>query len=462
MAEKTSQQQNTDPQRPDGATREFAPVPESLLYRLRGRLRGRLSEEVYIILLSILSGCLIGGAAWALKRLVALVSRFSIDRVADSLGWWTTLLLPLAGVLLAGIFQRYILRRQLYHGVDRLQADFASGRDRLPAALTFSPILACAVTLGFGGSAGSEGPIAYSGAAIANNVGRLFGASGKGLRALMAVGAGAGIAAIFKAPVGGALFTLECLGIGSGPLTAIALMAGCVCAGLTASALSGFTPDIRFEAAAPFDWHLTLPLLALAVFCGLYSAYYSAIMARMTRWFEGIRSPWRRNIVSGLIIGCLVFTFPALFGEGYGVIGGILGGNPEAAVFRSPLSATHLPPGTLLIAACLGIMAVKAFATSATNSGGGVAGDFAPTLFAGAVCGYFFATAAGTLFGIDLPAADFACYGMAAVMAGAVRAPLMAMFIVTEMTATPGTLLPAAIAAAVSYAVTRLIEHARE
>ncbi len=458
MEEQTSQQQTTPRHKTGAGPGRFSPVPESLLYRLRHRM----SEEVWVILMSILAGCLIGGAAWALKRLIAMVSGFTAGYAADRLGWWAMLFLPLAGVLLVGMFQRYILRREIYHGVDRLQADFAAGRSRLPVVLTFSPVLACAVTLGFGGSAGSEGPIAYSGAAIANNIGRLFGTSDKGLRTLMAVGAGAGIAAIFKAPVGGALFTLECLGIGSGPLTAIALFAGCVCAGLTASALSGFTPNIPFDTFRPFDWHLTLPLCALAVFCGIYAAYYSRIMARMTRWFEGMRPPWRRNVVSGLIIGLLVFAFPALFGEGYGVIGGLLGGEPEGTVFRSPLLHGGLPPGTLLLAVCFGVMAVKAFATSSTNSGGGVAGDFAPTLFAGAVCGFFFAKTAGALFGADLPVADFACYGMAAVMAGAVRAPLMAMFIVTEMTCRPEALPPAAIAAAVAYAVARMIERARE
>lgn len=422
------------------------------------RLRGRMGEDVWIIILAMVAGCLIGGAAWGLKRLIALVSRLSVG-CADHFGWWTMLLLPLVGILLTGIFQRYILHREIYHGVDRLQDDFARGQSRLPVVLTFSPVLACALTLGFGGSAGSEGPIAYAGSAIGNNVGHLFGATDRGLRAMMAIGAGAGIAGIFKAPVGGALFTLECLGIGSGPLTAIALFAGCVCAGLTALALSGFTPDIAVDTLAPFDWHLTLPLLALALFCGIYSAYYSRIMARMTSWFEGMRSPWRRNIVSGLIVGALLFIFPALFGEGYGVVGGIINGHPEAAVFRSPLAlpALGLDPGVTLLAVCFGVMAVKAFATSATNSGGGVAGDFAPTLFAGAVCGYFFARMAGVLFGIDLPTGEFAVYGMAAVMAGAVKAPLMAMFIVTEMTATPSALLPAAIAAAVSYVVASIL-----
>lgn len=441
----------------DDGKRGFAPLPLGFM----ARLRGRMSEDVYLVVLAILAGCLIGCAAWALKWLIARVSDFSINYVVDRLGWWTALFMPLVGILLASIYQRYVIRREIYHGVDRLQNDLAAGRSLLPVELTYSPILACAVTLGFGGSAGSEGPIAYAGAAIGNNMGRLFGASDKGLRTMMAIGAGAGIAGIFQAPVGGALFTYECLGVGGAPLTAIALFAACLCAGLTASALAGFVNDVSFAGATSFDWRMTLPLVALAVFCGIYSAYYSAIMKRMTRWFEGMGSPWTRNVVSGIIVGALLFTFPALFGEGYGVVGHLLNGHPEAATLRSPLLRLGLQPATLLLLVCFGIMLVKAFATSSTNSGGGVAGDFAPTLFAGAICGFFFAKMCGVLFGADLPVADFVCYGMAAVMAGAVRAPLMAMFLVTEMTGQSGALLPVAIAAAVSCAVARAIESAR-
>ncbi len=455
--DKFQQNERGDDSVTDDGTRRFAPLPLGIM----ARLRGRLGEDVYLVVVAILAGCLIGCAAWALKWLIARVSDFSINCVVDRLGWWTTLLLPLVGILLASIYQRYVIHREIYHGVDRLQADLAAGRAVLPVDLTFSPILACAATLGFGGSAGSEGPIAYAGAAISNNVGRLLGASDKGLRTLMAIGAGAGIAGIFQAPVGGALFTFECLGVGGSPLMVIALFAACLCAGLTASALAGFVSDISFAGATSFSWQMTLPLMALAVFCGIYSAYYSDIMKRMTLWFEKMRSPWTRNVVSGLIVGALLFAFPALFGEGYGVVGHLLNGDTDAATLRSPLLRLGLEPSTLLLVVCLGIMLVKAFATSSTNSGGGVAGDFAPTLFVGAVCGFFFAKISGLLFGVELPVADFVCYGMAAVMAGAVRAPLMAMFLVTEMTGQGGLLLPVAIAAGVSCAVAKAVESAR-
>lgn len=456
MSEQTSQQQLPAATRGAGGgdTRRHR---GSIL----SRLRASAGEDMWIFLAAMLSGVIIGLAAWALKGLIAAISRFSVYGVVDRLGWWSVVLLPVVGILIVGIFQRYIIRRELYNGEARLRADFARGRYLMPVALTYSPIIGCAVTLGFGGSAGAEGPIAYSGAAIGDNIGRLLGISGRGLRKMMAIGAGAGIAAIFKAPVGGALFTLECLGIGSSLMTTLALFAGCVSAGMTEYAVSGMTPNINFPAFTNFDWHLTLPLISLGLFCGIYSAYYSTVMGVFSRLFRRVSSPWARNIISGLTIGILVFTFPALFGEGYGVISGILEGHPETTVFRSPLLHLSIPPGSMLLFVCFGVLALKAIGTASTNNGGGVAGDFAPTLFAGAVLGYFFARMAGVLFGAELPVADFAFYGMVGVMAGAIRAPLMAMFIVTETTMQPTALLPVAVAATLSYAVARLIERAR-
>ena len=103
-------------------------------------------------------------------------------------------------------------------------------------------------------------------------------------------------------------------------------------------------------------------------------------------------------------------------------------------------------------------MMCKAFATSSTNSGGGVAGDFAPTLFAGAVLGLVFALGLNSLFGLDLPVGTLAFIAMAGVMSGAVKAPLMAMFLVAETTGVMNMLLPLAIVSAISYGVTKLLK----
>lgn len=95
---------------------------------------------------------------------------------------------------------------------------------------------------------------------------------------------------------------------------------------------------------------------------------------------------------------------------------------------------------------------VKSFACTATNSGGGVAGDFAPTLFAGCMAGFFFGGILNMLFGLSLPLGNCALIAMAGAMAGIIKAPLMAMFIVVEMTGYYGMMFPVAICSVTSYA----------
>ncbi|MDE6527664.1 MAG: chloride channel protein, partial [Muribaculaceae bacterium] len=102
-----------------------------------------------------------------------------------------------------------------------------------------------------------------------------------------------------------------------------------------------------------------------------------------------------------------------------------------------------------------GLLLVKAFATASTTSGGGVAGDFAPSLFAGCVAGCFFAVLVNALFDTGLPVGYFGFFGMGAVMAATQRAPLMAIFLTVEMGAAYRLLLPVVIVSTVSYMVFR-------
>lgn len=110
-----------------------------------------------------------------------------------------------------------------------------------------------------------------------------------------------------------------------------------------------------------------------------------------------------------------------------------------------------------LVPVFVGILLVKSFACYATNSGGGVAGDFAPTLFAGCMAGALFAFGADSMGLCQLPAGNFAVAGMAGVMAGVIRAPFMAIFLTIEMSFSSGLLLPVAICSCVSYFVSKSI-----
>ena len=176
-------------------------------------------------------------------------------------------------------------------------------------------------------------------------------------------------------------------------------------------------------------------------------------MDRMDRGFRRISNPWLRNVIGGAILALCVFSFPVLYGEGYGVMAQILGGDVsklvEGSIFRD------FGGLWLTVGAAAAICLVKPFACSSTNSSGGVAGDFAPTLFAGCMVGLLYALVLN-YWGIDIPLTDFAYLGMGAVMAGAIRAPLMALFIVLEMTATFTLFWPMLIVTALSYFVVRL------
>lgn len=422
--------------------------------------RSVLPPKVRLFTAAVIIGIIAGCGAALLKKLIALISGALLPLLPGAVPDWSLLVIPVVGIVLTGIYQRYILHRRISHGVDQLVNDLAGKRYRLSPKLIYAPIVASSLTLGFGGSAGSEGPIAYAGAAIGSNAGRLLGLDRKTLYILLGCGAGAGIAGIFKAPVGGALFTLEVLGMTLTTVSVISLFAATVSAALTAYILSGFTMDIIWTHNPGFDPAVTLPVIVLGVFCGIYSVYYSAVMKRMQRVYESIGNSWLRNIISGLALALALFAFPALYGEGYGVIGRVLNCASPDDFSHSPVLL--LGDGVWTLPCVLaGILILKCFACSASNSGGGVAGDFAPTLFAGCIAGLFFSLMAGLLFDIELAPQIFAYAGMAGVMAGVIRAPLMAIFLTAEMCNGFDYLLPLVAVSLISYGMVKAVTHTK-
>lgn len=418
-------------------------------------LRAKISGRHMLMLSAVVTGVIVGLCAFILKRLIGGVSHLLTDYFNPDSFNLTILIWPLVGILLTGIYQRYILRHEIYHGVDRLGMAVNKRHYNLPFYLCYAPILASTLTLGFGGSAGSEGPIAYTGAAIGSNIGRKLRLDSRGMRFIIACGAAAGIAGIFKAPVGGALFAIEVLSIELSVLAILAIFVASIASWLMAFVCSGCTIDLAFHHMESLDGSLLPWVILLGVFCGLYSIYYSAVMHRMVCLYGNMKNPWIKNILSGSIVAVCVFLFPPLWGEGYGFIAEVLNGNASMITGYSLFSS--MPGGqTLFVILAAAIIVVKPFATSSSNSGGGVAGDFAPTLFAGCITGYLFAAASNAFCGTHLPVGDFALMGMGAVMAGALRAPLMAIFLAIEMSGAYLLMLPVVLTAAISYVMVHL------
>lgn len=414
----------------------------------------RLGHAPVLFMLAFVTGLAAGACAALLKFAIRWLSRMLAGNLPSSWPDWMLAVLPVTGILLTGIFVRYILRHDITHGVNRIIRRLRRHDYKMHPGSVWGPMVASSLTLGFGGSAGAEGPIAYIGAGIGSNLARIFGLSPRDMKILLGCGAAAGIAGIFKSPVGGFLFTLEVLRMQLATVSVMAVMTATVTAALVAYMLSGFTLDFPGIQAPSFAPGLTGWFFILGVFIGIYALYYSAMMVRMQKFYDSVRNPWLRNLSGGVVLAAALMMFPALYGEGYGVIRSLLSGDPAPLLRGSVLE--HADPAYALLLAALLIVLVKTFATSASNSAGGVAGDFAPALFAGAVGGMLFAVSINAFMGTSLPMPEMAYAGMAGMMAGTARAPLMAIFLTVEMTGNYEFFFPLTIVAVTSFGIVRL------
>jgi len=204
-----------------------------------------------------------------------------------------------------------------------------------------------------------------------------------------------------------------------------------------------------------YDPHILPWVIALGLFCGVYSLFYSYIMKLIENLLDMVPNRWIKGGVSGLLVGASLVVFPSLYGEGYSVMGGILNGDLSVILFGTPFNSGETTVRTLLLTSAA-IMAIKSFVTSLSYNGGGVTGEFAPTLFAGCFAGLVFGELCNATFGSALPVSQMAFFAMAGVMAGAIRAPMMAVFIVVEISSAYTLILPVAITAGISFGIVRL------
>lgn len=420
------------------------------LVRLRMRY---ISGRTLLIVLTVLTGIAAGVATWLLRVLIDFVTHHLL-RLIDTSGFNPLFILfPVVGLLLAVMFQRHVVHDSMNHSEARLRDAFGKGNYRLNPHLLWAPLAACPVTLGFGGSAGSEGPAAVLGAAAGSNLGRLLGCDGAMLRCIVACGSGAGIAGIFTAPIAGVMFAVEVLRIELTTLAILLLFISCICAATTSYILSGSSLNLTFFVDQTPPVHLFWIFIIFGLVCGLYSCYYTYLVHLTDLWLRKIPGLWR-TVAAGLALGVIIFLLPALYGEGYDVIRHLESASRDysfmtASGFFSAVTTMGTP--LLLIAAAM--LLVKSVAVNLTNSGGGVAGIFTPTMVAGALIGTVFAQCANLMFGSELSLPLFAFIGMAGVMAGVVRAPLLGTFVAIEVSGCYLLLIPVAIVAFSSYYV---------
>ena len=299
-----------------------------------------LPQSVVLILIALVLGVFTGISAAVLKRLVKMLNELVWVDVKLASPEIRFLIWPFVGILATSVFQRYVARCDVSRGTRIIRRDLDSGHYRLSPYTIFNPVLGCSLTMGLGATGGTEGPTALSGAAIGSNVGRWFGLSDAWLRLLVGIGAAAGIAAIFKSPIGGVLFTLEVLQMQLTSLSILALFIACLFAACTSYLLSDFTFDIFFIRETAMDPHTLGWVAVLGVFCGLYSIYYNYSKIHATTLFSSIRNPWIGAVATGLSLSLGAFLFPALFGEGFDLITELVNGE-SVSFTASGLFAGH-------------------------------------------------------------------------------------------------------------------------
>ncbi|WP_201757108.1 chloride channel protein [uncultured Duncaniella sp.] len=416
-----------------------------------------VKEKTFVIILALAVGILGGIAALVLKWLIHAISGFLTAHMSISQGNYLYLLLPLVGILITSLYVKYVVRDNISHGVTRVLYALSQNKSRLKKHNTYTSVLASSITIGFGGSVGAEGPIVYTGAAIGSNLGRVFRMSPRILMILVGCGAAAGIAGIFKAPIAGMLFTIEVLMIDLTTVSVMPLLIASITAATVAYVFTGYDVEFFFVQSEPFQTWKIPYVIIMGVFLGFVSLYFTRSMNMMENIFRKLHTPWKKIMVGGVILALLVFLFPPLYGEGYTAITHLLNDNASTIVNNSIFYDDRTNVWWIL--GFIGALVfLKAFATSATNGGGGVGGTFAPSLFVGCMAGYFFAFGLNTLFDLDLPCRNFALMGMAGVMSGVMHAPLMGIFLTAELTGGYDLFLPLLMASTISYGTIKMFE----
>ncbi len=416
-----------------------------------------IKEKTFVIILSLIVGIIGGFAALVLKTLIHFISGALTSHLDITEGNYLFFIYPVVGILITILFVKYVVRDNISHGVTKVLYAISQNKSRLKRHNMYSSLLASSITIGFGGSVGAEGPIVYTGAAIGSNLGSWMRLSPRVLMILVGCGAAAGIAGIFKAPIAGMLFTLEVLMIDLTTVSVMPLLIASITGATIAYVFTGYDVEFFFIQSEPFATSRIPFAILLGIFTGLVSLYFTRVINVMENYFSSLKNQWLKFAAGGAMLSVLVFIFPPLYGEGYGSIVSLLGGNVEGILDGSIFYADRDNMWFILGFIAL-IILTKVFATSATTGSGGIGGTFAPSLYVGCMAGFFFASLINHLFGLDLSVKNFALMGMCGVMSGVMHAPLMGIFLTAELTGGYELFLPLLIVSTLSYGTIKMFE----
>jgi CIC family chloride channel protein len=392
---------------------------------------------------TLVVGAACGLLAVSFHTAILLASRILIGPAQAAPGpWWVvfTLGCPTLGGLLAGLALTYAFPAARGSGIPQVKAAYAVQAERIRLRDGAAKFALTALQVGAGASLGREGPTIHMCAALSCAMGRWFALSPRSVRRLLPVGAAAGVAAAFNAPIAAVTFTVEEIVGGLDQTVLSGVVVAAALAAVIEHTLLGSHPIFTLNQSVSLQQVSTLPLYALlGVLAGLTSLAFNRGLLGLREAFrrDRILPDWAKPAAGGLVTGACAVAGLALV-HSAGVAGGGYTQLAEALNGSLPLT-------TLLV-----LGALKFGATLFSYSSGGTGGVFAPSLFIGAMLG----GSVGWLEHLALghnEIGEFALVGMGAVFAGVIRAPITSVLIIFEMTGGYGLVLPLMIANTTAY-----------
>ncbi len=408
-----------------------------------------------LILTSIVIGMLAALGGVILKQGVALIQNLVHNIISYYQSPYLFVIFPAVGILLTTIYVQVFQKGNLGRGVTNILYCISRKSGYVEKDKLYSQMLTSILTVGFGGSAGLEAPIAATGSAVGSNLSVWLGFEDvKERTLLLACGAAAGISAIFNAPIAGVLFALEILLVDMPLPVVVPLLISSASAALISKLIYSGQPFILITES----WHPQhiLFYVIFGLIASLFSVYAIRSYFYIDYLFAGRKRPYVKAILGGILLGGLIFCFPALYGEGYESVQQLLQGNAVALLHNNPFfSSTN---AWLVILFSFLLMVLKVIATSVTVGAGGNGGMFGSSLFMGAMCGFFFSHTINLLGLGHLNEINFTVIGMAAFMSGIIHCPLTAIFLIAEITGGYALFVPLMIVTGLTYMITKYFE----
>jgi CIC family chloride channel protein len=409
------------------------------------------------MILSVLVGFLAGLVAVIIKYLVHIIKFLLTSNFVKEYQNILFFFYPAIGILLSILLIKYFIRQRVEHGIPSVLYAISSTRGKIKRHNLFSSIVASALTVGFGGSVGLEGPTVATGAAYGSNIGRLFHLSYKELILLLGAASAGAMAAIFKAPITAVVFAVEVIMIDLTVTSIVPLILASLSAALTSILFLGVDVLYKFEVTDKFIFSDIPYFIGLGILAGFLAVYFTRTYMFVNNSFKKINNIWFRLGIGGIILGVLIFLFPSLYGEGYEAINSALSGDFEH-LYNHSIFFEYKDSFYIILILFAVTLLFKVIATAATFGAGGVGGIFAPSLFLGSNLGLGYAMFVNH-FGLGkLSLSNFAFVGMAGLIAGNLHAPLTAIFLIAEITGGYELFMPLMIVSIVSFLTVKLFQ----